>query len=234
MSIKVWRDDMPGIVSIAIDGPAGAGKSTVAKGVASILGYRYIDTGAMYRAVTLAALLRMIDINDPQALGQLANNTKIDIIEGNGKNIRVVLNGQDVTEEIRSPSVTENVSNVSKAPGVRQVLVDAQREMARGESVVMEGRDIGTVVLQDAEYKFFLVASARERARRRARDFEKMGFPVNIEKLTEDIEKRDYIDSNREVNPLRPALDARVIDCTGMNAEEVINHIVNTVTEGRY
>jgi len=225
---------MPGIISIAIDGPAGAGKSTVAKGVASTLGYRYIDTGAMYRAVTLEALVRGIDTNDPRSLCQLANNTKIDIIESDGKNIRVILNGRDVTEEIRSPSVTENVSNVSKVPGVRQVLVEAQRDMARGESVVMEGRDIGTVVLQDAEYKFFLVASAEERARRRARDFEKMGFAVNIEKLTEDIEKRDYIDSNREVNPLRAAVDARVIDCTGMTAGEVIIYIVNTVTEGRY
>jgi len=217
---------MPGIISIAIDGPAGAGKSTVAKGVASTLGYRYIDTGAMYRAVTLEALVRGIDTNDPRSLCQLANNTKIDIIESDGKNIRVILNGRDVTEEIRSPSVTENVSNVSKVPGVRQVLVEAQRDM--------EGRDIGTVVLQDAEYKFFLVASAEERARRRARDFEKMGFAVNIEKLTEDIEKRDYIDSNREVNPLRAAVDARVIDCTGMTAGEVIIYIVNTVTEGRY
>ncbi|MFZ5647128.1 MAG: (d)CMP kinase [Bacillota bacterium] len=223
---------MPGKYSIAIDGPAGSGKSTVAKGVASALGYRYIDTGAMYRAVTLLALKRNIDINDERSLSELANNAIIDIIDINGKNIKVLLNGKDVSQEIRSPLVTENVSWVSKVPGVRKALVQAQKNMARGGGVVMEGRDIGTVVLTDARFKFFLVASAEERAVRRAKDFEKMGFPVNIEKLTEDIKKRDYIDSNREVDPLRPAADARVVDCTGMTAEEVVKLIVSIVEGG--
>ncbi|MFZ5651109.1 MAG: (d)CMP kinase [Bacillota bacterium] len=223
---------MPGRYSIAIDGPAGAGKSTVAKGVASALGYRYVDTGAMYRAVTLLALKRNININDEQSLSELANNAKIDIIEKNGKNISVFLNGEDVSEEIRSPLVTENVSGVAKSPGVRKAMVQAQRKMALGGGVVMEGRDIGTVVLTDAPFKFFLVASAEERAGRRAKDFEKMGFPVNIEKLTEDIKKRDYIDSNREVDPLRPAADARVVDCTGLTAGYVVNLIVNIVEGG--
>lgn len=220
---------MSGKYSIAIDGPAGAGKSTVAKGVASALGFRYIDTGAMYRAVTLLALKRNIGINDEQTLSELAKNAKIDIIDNNGSNVTVLLNGEDVTGEIRSPLVTENVSAVSAVAGVRKALVQAQRNMALGGGVVMEGRDIGTVVLTDAGFKFFLVASAEERARRRAIDFEKMGFSVDMAKLTEDIKKRDYLDSSREVDPLKPAPDARVIDCTGLSAGEVVDLIVNIV-----
>ncbi|MFZ5632695.1 MAG: (d)CMP kinase [Bacillota bacterium] len=224
---------MPKKFSIAIDGPAGAGKSTVARGVASVLGYRYVDTGAMYRAVTLSALERNIDLDDGRALSELANKAKIDIIENSGENILVLLNGVDVSEKIRDPLVTKNVSRVASVPGVRKALVAAQRAMAANGGVVMEGRDIGTVVIPDAPYKFYIVASACERARRRARDYEKMGLRVNMEKLIADIERRDRIDSSREVDPLRPAEDAQIIDCTGMTADEVINLIVKRVTEGR-
>ncbi len=224
---------MPGKYTVAIDGPAGAGKSTVARGVALALGYRYVDTGSMYRAVTLLALERNVDLTEGEALTELANNAKIDIIEGREKNIIVLLNGADVTEKIRDPLVTKNVSRVASVPGVRKVLVAAQSAMAEGGGVVMEGRDIGTVVIPDADFKFFIVASARERAARRSRDLEKMGYPVDLEKLTEEIESRDYLDSSREINPLRPAEDAEIIDCTGMTAGEVIDLIVKRVTEGR-
>lgn len=227
---------MPAKFSIAIDGPAGAGKSTVARGVAQVLGYRYVDTGAMYRAVTLLALNTKVDLNDDLALGELANNAKIDIIEGRGKNTTILLNGKDVSEEIRDPRVSRNVSRVASVPAVREVLAAAQSAMAAGGGVVMEGRDIGTVVIPGADFKFFIVASGLERARRRALELENMGFTVDLEKLAKEIEARDYTDSSREVSPLRPAADAKVIDCTAMTAVEVIDiivNIVNKVTEGR-
>lgn len=224
---------MPKKYKIAIDGPAGAGKSTVARGAAQALGYRYVDTGSMYRAVTLLALERNVDPGDDDALTELAINAKIDIIEGKGKNIIILLNGVDVSEKIRGPLVTGNVSRVASVPGVRKVLVAAQSAMAAGGGVVMEGRDIGTVVIPDADFKFFIVASARERAARRSRDLEKMGYRVDLEKLTEEIMTRDHLDSTREVNPLRPAEDAETIDCTGMSAREVVDFIVKRVTEGR-
>lgn len=227
---------MPAKFSIAIDGPAGAGKSTVARGVAQVLGYRYVDTGAMYRAVTLLALNTKVDLNDDLALGELANNAKIDIIEGRGKNTTILLNGKDVSEEIRDPRVSRNVSRVASVPAVREVLAAAQSAMAAGGGVVMEGRDIGTVVIPGADFKFFIVASGLERARRRALELKNMGFTVDLEKLAKEIEARDYTDSSREVSPLRPAADAKVIDCTAMTAVEVIDiivNIVNKVTEGR-
>ncbi|MCL6477528.1 MAG: (d)CMP kinase [Peptococcaceae bacterium] len=219
-------------INIAIDGPAGAGKSTVARGVASMLGYRYVDTGAMYRAVTLLALEKNIDLDDHRALSELANNAKIDIIENSGEDIIILLNGVDVSEKIRAPLVTKNVSRVASVPGVRKALVAAQKVMAANGGVVMEGRDIGTVVIPDAPFKFYIVASAGERARRRAGDYKKMGLQVDIEKLIAEIEHRDRIDGSRATDPLRPAEDAQIIDCTGMTADEVINLIVNKVTEG--
>ncbi|MHB8157157.1 MAG: (d)CMP kinase [Desulfocucumaceae bacterium] len=224
---------MSGRFSIAIDGPAGAGKSTVARGVARLLGYRYIDTGAMYRAVTLLALEENININDAETLCKLAKNAIIDIIDNNDKGTTVLLNGVDVSEKVRGPLVTKYVSDVSKVSGVRSVLVNSQRKMAVSGGVVMEGRDIGTAVLPEAEYKFYIIASAQERAKRRARDFENMGLTVDLDQLTEDIQKRDFIDSSREINPLRPAEDAKIIDCTGMSAEEVIRELVAIITEGR-
>lgn len=219
--------------TIAIDGPAGAGKSTVARGVASALNYKYVDTGAMYRAVTLLALEKNADLTDDRALSELANSAKIDIIEDKGKNIIVLLNGENVSEKIRSPLVTQNVSRVASVPGVREVLSAAQSGMAAGGGVVMEGRDIGTVVIPNADYKFYIVASPRERARRRAGDLEKLGFQVDLDKLAQEIETRDYMDSSREINPLRPADDAFLIDCTGLTAKEVTDIIVKRVTEGR-
>jgi cytidylate kinase len=186
----------------------------------------------MYRAVTLMALELNIDVNDDEALTELANNAKIDIIENSGE-YTVLLNGADVSEKIRSPRVTSNVSRVASVPGVRKALVKAQKAMAGSGGVVMEGRDIGTVVIPEAEFKFFLVASARERARRRAKDYEKLGYPADIEKLTAEIEKRDYIDSHRAHDPLRPAHDAEILDCSEITAGELVNIIVKKITEGR-
>jgi len=224
---------MPGKYSIAIDGPAGAGKSTVARGVARALGYRYVDTGAMYRAVTLKALDQNVDLDDGEALTGLAINTTIDIIEDKGKNITVLMDGRDVSEGIRDPRVSRNVSRVARVEGVRRVLADAQSVMAASGGVVMEGRDIGTVVIPQADFKFYIVASPLERARRRARELEAKGHQVNLEELAGEIEARDFMDSSREVNPLRPAGDAVFIDCSEMTAEEVVSFIVKRVTEGR-
>jgi len=222
---------MPKKYSIAIDGPAGVGKSTVAKALARILGYTYIDTGAMYRAVTLMAIEEKTDLSDEKALSSLAEKAVIKLIDTGKDDIKVLLNGTDVSEKIRQPLVTGHVSEVSKAAGVRKVLAGIQRAIAEKGGVVMEGRDIGTAVLPDADYKFFIIASAAERARRRAKDYREMNIPVNLDELTAEIKKRDYIDSSRAVNPLKPADDALVIDCTDMNAEEVINTIINHLTE---
>jgi cytidylate kinase len=186
----------------------------------------------MYRAVALLALEKKIDIYDHHSLCELAKDAKIDIINSNSGETTVLLNGADVSAAIRTPRVTKIVSDVSKVPGVRSILVEAQKMLARSGGVVMEGRDIGTVVMPDARYKFYLVASALERAGRRARDLEKMGFSVNLKDLADEIKRRDHIDSNREADPLKPAEDAIIIDCTSMSAEEVINNIVTTVAEG--
>ena len=219
--------------TIAIDGPAGAGKSTVARGVAQALGHRYVDTGSMYRAITLLALQKNVDLNDQHAMNKLAENAKIEIVAVNGDQQRLLLNSEDVTEKIRDPLVTGSVSKVASIPGVRKVLTSLQSALASGGGVVMEGRDIGTVVMPDADFKFYTIASTRERAGRRAMDLEKMGHAVDFEKLIEEIDARDYTDSNREINPLKPADDAEIIDCTAMSAQEVIDFIVHRVTGGR-
>ncbi|AQS58591.1 (d)CMP kinase [Desulforamulus ferrireducens] len=216
---------------IAIDGPAGAGKSTVAKLVAQALNFLYIDTGAMYRAITLKALRQNLDLQDEESLTQLAKDSIIKLVPGSQQ--RVLLDDEDVTEEIRSPEVTGQVSTVAKIAGVREVMVQRQREMAQETSVVMDGRDIGTVVLPDANAKFFLTASAEERANRRARELRAKGYQIDIEQLTKEIKERDYMDSNRAVSPLVPADDAITIDSTGMTIEEVVATIIDMVEKGK-
>jgi len=206
---------------VAIDGPAGAGKSTVAKLLAHRLGFLYIDTGAMYRALTLKVLREGIRSTDDEAVGSLAGKVKIDLVPSeNG--LRVFLDGEDVTDEIRSPEVSRHVSYVARIYAVRERMTALQREMARNGKVVMEGRDIGTCVLPEADHKFFVTASVRERARRRQGDLRLQGHDIDLETLVQEIEKRDYIDSTREVAPLKPALDAKVIDTTGKTVEEVV------------
>jgi cytidylate kinase len=216
-------------IAIALDGPAGSGKSTIARMVALKFNYIYIDTGAMYRAITLKALRNKVPVNSKLELTRLAQNTTIHLsnLEINGiSHLRVIMDGVDISEAIRSLEVTGNVSAVSAIAGVRQALVKLQRDMARKGGVVMDGRDIGTVVLPDAELKIFLTASVKERSKRRWLELKTKGVEVSLDELEEQIRKRDLMDSSREVNPLRQADDAILIDTTNLSIAEVTDRIV--------
>jgi cytidylate kinase len=212
---------------IAIDGPAGVGKSTVGEGVARRLGYLYVDTGAMYRALTWLALQRGIDLTDGPRLGQLARETSIEITPphiADGRQYTVLVNGRDVTWDIRSPEVDQYVSQVSAHPEVRAVLVARQQELANARSVVMVGRDIGTVVLPHADLKIYLTASAEERARRRLRELatrDPAAIP-SFDALLADIQRRDFIDRRQ----MRPADDAVLVATDNLTAEQVIERIL--------
>ncbi len=218
--------------NVAIDGPAGAGKSTAARLLAERLGYIYVDTGAMYRAVTLKALMDKIDMADEAAIANAAGNAKIDFKTDGSGNTRLLLDGRDVTEEIRTPLVSKHVSIVSRIPGVRSKLSGAQREMASRGGVVMEGRDIGTHVLPDARVKFFLTASVEERARRRHQELKQRGYNIELSEVIRDIKQRDEIDSNRSLAPLKPAPDAKIIDCSDLSAGRVIEIMLAGVSGG--
>lgn len=217
-------------LSIAIDGPAAAGKSTVAKIVAEKLSYIYIDTGAMYRSLTYNALKHNVDVNNEQELLELLRNTYIELKSTkNGQ--AVYLNGEDVTEEIRKKDVTNNVSNVSKHKLIREVMVERQQQLAKDGGVVMDGRDIGTHVLPHAEVKIFLLASVEERARRRYEENLAKGYETDFESLKKEIAERDRIDSERAVAPLKKAEDAIEIDSTSYTIEEVVAKIMDLVKE---
>lgn len=216
-------------VSIAIDGPAGAGKSTVAKKLAKRLGFLYIDTGAMYRAVTLQAMREGISCDDDDALTALAGRVNISLVTGYDGGLQVLLDDVDVTEAIRNQEVNRNVSLVARAPGVRKRLAALQRAMAVNGGVVMEGRDIGTVVLPQAEFKFFLTASPEERGKRRLKDLRAKGYRLDQQQVVKEIGERDRIDSEREVDPLKPAPGAIVIDNSFLSAEQVVNLITDTI-----
>lgn len=221
-------------ISIALDGPAGSGKSTIARAVALKFNYIYIDTGAMYRAITLKAIQNKVSIGNKLELTQLAENTIIRFryIETEGlSQLRVILDGVDVSETIRSLEVTNQVSAVSAVAGVREALVKLQRDMAREGGIVMDGRDIGTVVLPDAELKIFLTASTKERSKRRWLELKAKGVEVDPDELEEQIQKRDELDSNREINPLRQADDALLLDTTNMSIAEVTDKIVELALE---
>lgn len=211
-------------IKIAIDGPAAAGKSTIAKITAEKLGYTYIDTGAMYRALTHKALQLDIDINDGTTLEKLLQNTTIILKPGNGGQA-VFVDGKDVSEEIRSRNVTSNVSAVAAHESVRELMVEKQRILGDEAGVVMDGRDIGTHVLPNAELKIFMTASVEERANRRHLENEKRGIISSLEQLKTEISERDRADSEREVAPLRQAEDAVLIDTTAMSIEEVADKI---------
>lgn len=217
-------------IRIAIDGPAGAGKSTVSRLVARELGYLYIDTGAMYRAVTLHAIRSGIDLNDAEALAAAAKTCQIRLTDDPSDLPRTYLGEEDVTNLIRTPQVSAAVSLVARFPRVRNDLVKLQCAIAAGGGVVMEGRDIGTVVLPGAEAKFFLTATPEERARRRGLELAAQGYEVNLKALTEEIARRDLIDSSRQVAPLVPAPDAQIIDASQMTVEQVVALIVTKVT----
>lgn len=210
---------------IAIDGPAGAGKSTVAKGVADRLGYLYIDTGAMYRAVAYKCLQAGVPISDQKAVVALAMRTEISLVDIDGE-LHVYADGEDVTQAIRSPEVSRASSPVSAIPGVRKRLVELQRNMAQSGGVVMEGRDIGTVVFPTAEVKVFLTASTEERARRRVKQMQEAGIEADPAKVAADIRERDLRDSSRADAPLAMAPDAVLLDTDGLSVDQVIDAII--------
>jgi CMP/dCMP kinase len=200
---------------VAIDGPAGAGKSTIARRVAERMSFLYIDTGAMYRAVALAALRAGVPLDDDAALARIAEGARIEL--GGG----VRLNGEDISEAIRTPEVSQAASRVSAAPGVRAALVRKQQAMGAQGCAVMEGRDIGTVVFPQAEVKVFLTATAEERARRRVEELRAKGIAAEVADVAREMRERDLRDSTREVSPLRRADDAFEIDTTGLTLEQV-------------
>ena len=216
-------------ISIAIDGPAAAGKSTVAKVVAKKLSYVYIDTGAMYRTITYAALEQKVDIENEEQLMEVVKNVNIEFQQGENTQL-VFLNGQDVSEVIRTPDVTNRVSIVAKHRLVREEMVRRQQELAKKGGVVMDGRDIGTHVLPDAEVKIFMLASVEERAERRHLENLNKGFDSNLEQLKEEIAQRDKLDSEREVSPLKKADDALELDTTSLSIEEVVQKIMSIVS----
>jgi len=208
-------------ITIALDGPAGSGKSTVARAVADRLSLPHIDTGAMYRAVTLKAIEQGIGPHDGGELRALLDGTDIDLRDG-----KVFLDGRDVSVEVRGGPVTASVSHVAAHAPVRQWLVERQRRLAGERGGVVEGRDITTVVLPDADFKFFLTAAPRERARRRAAELAAEGVPASVDEVLVGIEARDRLDAGREVSPLRVAEGATVIDSTGMSVDDVVDEIV--------
>jgi len=217
-------------LTIAIDGPAASGKSTTAKLLAQKLGLVPIDTGAMYRAVTLKVLRLGIDPNDEEAVVKVARDSNIWQECQNGKLV-TYLDGEDVSEAIRSPEVSENVSIVARYPGVRKVLVELQRKLARYGGVVVEGRDIGTYVLPDADLKVFMKASIEERVKRRVREMREKGIEVSEEEVRKELEMRDEIDSGRAFAPLKPAEDAFILDTTNLTIDEQVNKIVEKIKE---
>lgn len=208
---------------IAIDGPAGSGKSTVSKLIARKLNLLYIDTGAMYRALTLKAMREHIDMADAPALVDLAKTTRIELKDKGS--LRVFLDGEDVSVPIRTPEVTNNVRYIAGTPGVRHEMVKLQRAMGEKYGGVLEGRDIGTVVFPDAEYKFYLDASPEERAKRRQKDLIGLGAAEDVEKIKKDIMERDASDINRKVGALTQASDAIYIDTTNLSIDSVVRSI---------
>jgi len=210
---------------IAIDGPVGSGKSTVARRVAALLSYTHLDSGAMYRAVGLKALRCDVPLDSPERLSQLAESAHIDLAPREGKQ-SVILDGEDVTEAIRAPEVSHAASVVAVVPGVRHPMVAEQRRAGEKGGVVMEGRDIGSVVFPNADLKIFLDASPEVRAGRRQRELEEKGEPMEFAKVLEEVHKRDERDSQREMSPLVRADDAVVVDNTAMDAEETARAIV--------
>ncbi len=216
-------------INIAIDGPAGAGKSTIAKIVSSTLGIIYLDTGAMYRAVALKAIRLGLDTSDAVKVSEMVEDISICIDYSNGEQ-RIILDGSDVSSQIRTPEVSIGASNVAVIPAVRLKMVELQRDIALKNSVVMDGRDIGTFVLPDADFKFFLTASIEERAKRRYLEQVQKGVTdISLDEVKKDIEYRDKNDSSREFAPLKKAEDAIEVDTTSLTIEEVAKKIINYI-----
>jgi cytidylate kinase len=215
---------------IAVDGPAGAGKSTVTKILAQKLGFLYIDTGAMYRALTLKALENNLDINDTKALIRIAKISSINLERSPDGSLRTFLDGMDVSLLIREPRITRFVSDIAKVKDVRTVMVKLQRKMGRQNDCVLEGRDIGTVVFPDADKKFYIDASFQERVKRRYQDLKNLNVQeITLEDVALDLKNRDKIDSTREYAPLKKAEDAIYIDTTNMSIEEVVEKMFSYI-----
>ncbi|MGB5748610.1 MAG: (d)CMP kinase [Desulfobacterales bacterium] len=212
---------------ITIDGPAGAGKTTVSRGLANRLGYRYIDTGALYRGVALAVQIRGIDPENDDDLKQLCSDLSLTIVRKK-EGLGLFLNGENISDRIRAPEITMLASAVSARPVVREFLLDLQKDLAREKAAVFEGRDMGTVVFPDADIKFFLDASTRTRAQRRYAE-QKTKSSQTMDEVERDIQQRDRNDSTRDVAPLKPAADAIIIDSTELNADEVVDLMVSHI-----
>lgn len=209
---------------IAIDGPAGAGKSTISKLVSKRLDINYLDTGAMYRAITYKCIEEGININNEEEVIKICESSDVDF-----RNNQIYLDGKNIDIEIRRQEVSSKVSNVAKIKKVRELLVARQREIASESDAILDGRDVGTCIFPDARYKFFLSASAQERGRRRYEELKSKGEDVDLDNIIEDIKKRDKIDSTREVSPLIKAEDAIEIDSTSMSINEVVDYIIDAV-----
>ena len=219
-------------MKVAIDGPAGAGKSSIAKAVSKQLGFVYIDTGAMYRAVAVYAIENGIEIKEENFTQQVLDKIEIELAYEDGTQ-KIFLCGKDVSERIREADVSIGASNVAVIPAVRLKLVDLQRKLAQKTSVIMDGRDIGTYVLPDAEVKIFLTATSDVRAKRRLLEMQEKGMEAEFETVKRDIEYRDKNDSEREFAPLRKAEDAVLVDSSDMTIEQVINRIIGIIEEGK-
>jgi cytidylate kinase len=215
-------------LTIAIDGPSGAGKSTVARALARRLEYLYIDTGAMYRTVALKVMEKALVVGDESKLSALVSSLDITFVE-KGKETSVLCDGKDVTEAIRSPEISRLASDISRKKVVREALVRKQREMGMEGGVVLEGRDIGTVVFPDAEIKFYLDAEPEERGRRRFKELVEKGMGVDFNGTLEEVRTRDQSDMNRAISPLRKAEDAFFIDSTGRTVEEIVEEMIQRV-----
>ncbi len=227
---KVLRKDLTRIFNVAIDGPAGSGKSTVAKLLAKDYNILHLDTGAMYRACALKVLEAGVDVEDETAIVDLMRDTTIDVEFKDGMQV-TLLDGEDVSEKIRLPHVSMAASSVSKHPSVRMHLAEKQRQIAHKMSCVLDGRDIGTFVLPDADFKFYLTATPEVRARRRFEELKKKGIEVDFEKLKEEIVARDEQDMGRKIAPLKLAEDATLVDTSDMTIEEVVSFLKNKMQE---
>lgn len=216
-----------GKIHIAIDGPAGAGKSTIAKLIAEKIQITYIDTGAMYRALTYKLLLQSVDLKNLTLILKTTKDTLMEL-----ERDKIFIDHKDVSAEIRKPIINQNVSKIARIPEVRKRMVEMQRQIAQDKSVIMDGRDIGTFVLPNAKYKFFLTASIEERAHRRYIELQNKGILTNYKDIKKEIIQRDKMDTERSVAPLKPAKDAIIIDTTFKSIQDVINDIIDTIYRG--
>ena len=218
-------------VAIAIDGPAGAGKSTIAKRVAEELNFMYVDTGALYRAVALCAIQKNIEPDDSQRVSEMLSEIKVQLAFNYRFEKVVLLDGRDVSSRIRTPEVSMAASKISALPQVRAYLLDLQRDIAKENNVIMDGRDIGTVVLPDARVKIFLTASPQVRAERRYKELAEKGANVSFDEVLRDVNERDYNDSHRKTAPLKPAEGCVIVDTTELDFEQSVDKIISVIKE---